>query len=93
MGKSQKPRINGKQERVTPVLYTSLTGFDLISGQPATKGIQSQAVQQFKVELVKPVAVSVMPDVVHVLDVVTQQPANEAAKSNARSFLSKARKR
>lgn len=93
MGKSQRARINKKAERITPVLYTSLTGFDLISGQPATTGIQSQAVQQFRVELVKPVAAPVMPDVVHVPDVVTQQPANEAAKSNARSFLSKARKR
>lgn len=93
MGKSQRARINKKAERITSVLYTSLTGFDLISGQPATTGIQSQAVQQFKDELVKPVAAPVMPDVVHVPDVVTQQPANEAAKSNARYFLSKARKR
>jgi len=30
---------------------------------------------------------------VAVPDVVVQQPANEAAKSKARSFLSKARKR
>ncbi len=97
MGKSQTPRINGTKARVTPVLYTSLTGFDLLSGQPATTSIQSPEMEQFKVELVKPVAVPVMPDVVHVPvavpDIVTQQPANEAAKSKARSFLSKARKR
>uniref|UniRef100_UPI0028AA609B hypothetical protein n=1 Tax=Leclercia sp. TaxID=1898428 RepID=UPI0028AA609B len=96
LGKSQKPRINGKQERVTPVLYTSLTGFDLLSGQPATTSIHPPEMEQFKVELVKPVAIAVtVPDIVPVAvpDVVVQQPANEAAKSKARSFLSKARKR
>ncbi|GEM_PF-530634 len=96
LGKSQKPRINGKQERVTPVLYTSLTGFNLLSGQPIATGIQSQEMEQLKVELVKPVAVAVtVPDIVPVAvpDIVTQQPANEAAKSKARSFLSKTRKR
>jgi len=96
MGKSQRARIDKKAERITPVLYTSLTGFDLITGQSATTSIQSQAVQQFKIELVKPVAVAVtVPDIVPVAvpDVVVQQPANDATKSNARAYLSKARKR
>jgi len=96
MGKSQRARINKKAERITPVLYTSLTGFDLLSGQPATTSIHPPEMEQFKVELVKPVAIAVtVPDIVPVAvpDVVVQQPANEAAKSKARSFLSKARKR
>ncbi len=54
LGKSQKPRINGKQERVTPILYTSLTGFDLNAGQPATQAMQSEVMELFKGKLAVP---------------------------------------
>jgi len=54
MGKSQQVRINGKRERITPVLYTSLTGFDLNAGQPTTQAMQSEVMEQFKEKLAVP---------------------------------------
>ncbi len=59
MGKSQQARINGKRERITPVLYTSLTGFDLNAGQPALQAMQSEVMEQFKEKLAVPDAATI----------------------------------
>jgi hypothetical protein len=84
-GKSQQARINGKRERITPVLYMSLTGFKLHGA--------SNPQQQCKAALVKPLAVPVVAVTVPVVksvavpDIAVQKSA--PAKSNIRSYISK----
>jgi len=76
MGKSQQVRINGKRERITPVLYTSLTGFDLNAGQPTTQAMQSEVMEQFKEKLAVPDTATISVNTASTDTVITNIDSN-----------------